>query len=79
VAGLLVAVTVAGGGFVALNSAGVREGAGSTRSAGALPPATATVARQTLNDIRGADGELGYGPVTRYSTGPLDPWPASEP
>ncbi|MGR6919402.1 hypothetical protein ACU635_34640 [[Actinomadura] parvosata] len=45
--------------------------------AGASPPATATatatVARQTLNDTRDADGELGYGPVTRCSTGPLDP------
>ncbi|MFD0889217.1 peptidoglycan-binding protein, partial [Streptosporangium algeriense] len=29
-----------------------------------LPPATTTVTRQTLNDTREADGELGYGPVT---------------
>ncbi|MFB4267400.1 efflux RND transporter periplasmic adaptor subunit [Nonomuraea sp. GTA35] len=65
VAGLLIAVAAAGGGFVALNSTGLLEGgAGPTRSASALPPATATVARQTLNDTRDADGELGYGPVT---------------
>jgi peptidoglycan hydrolase-like protein with peptidoglycan-binding domain len=65
VAGLLVAVAAAGGGFVAVNSTGLLEGgAGPTRSASALPPATATVARQTLNDTRDADGELGYGPVT---------------
>nr|SBP00259.1 Putative peptidoglycan binding domain 1 [Nonomuraea gerenzanensis] len=64
VAGLLIAVAAAGGGFVALNSTGVLEGAGPARSASALPPATATVTRQTLNDTRDADGELGYGPVT---------------
>ncbi|MEV0996472.1 peptidoglycan-binding protein [Nonomuraea sp. NPDC050202] len=65
VAGLLIAVVAVGGGFVAVNSTGLLEGgAGPTRSASALPPATATVARQTLNDTRDADGELGYGPVT---------------
>ncbi|TYB67927.1 HlyD family efflux transporter periplasmic adaptor subunit [Nonomuraea sp. PA05] len=65
VAGLLIAVAVAGGGFVAVNSAGLLEGgAGPTSSAAALPPATTTVSRQTLNDTRDADGELGYGPVT---------------
>ncbi|GAA4911549.1 peptidoglycan-binding protein [Nonomuraea thailandensis] len=65
VAGLLIAVAAAGGGFVAVNSTGLLEGgAGPTRSASALPPATATVSRQTLNDTRDADGELGYGPVT---------------
>ncbi|MEV4112240.1 peptidoglycan-binding protein [Nonomuraea sp. NPDC049695] len=65
VAGLLTVVAVAGGGFVAVNSAGLLKGsAGPTRSAGALPPATTTVTRQTLNDTRDADGELGYGPVS---------------
>ncbi|SEG93182.1 Multidrug efflux pump subunit AcrA (membrane-fusion protein) [Nonomuraea solani] len=65
VAGLLVAVAAAGGGLVAVNSAGLLNGsAGPTRSASALPPATTPVTRQTLNDTRDADGELGYGPVT---------------
>ncbi|MFC3982868.1 peptidoglycan-binding protein [Streptosporangium jomthongense] len=64
VAGLLLAAA-AGGGFVAVNSVGLFEGgAGRTQSAAALPPATTTVTRQTLNDTREADGELGYGPVT---------------
>ncbi|MBT2227758.1 hypothetical protein [Nonomuraea sp. NEAU-A123] len=65
VAGLLIAVAAAGGGFVAVNSTGLLEGgAGPTQPAAALPPATTTVTRQTLNDTRDADGELGYGPVT---------------
>ncbi|MFC4122597.1 efflux RND transporter periplasmic adaptor subunit [Nonomuraea zeae] len=65
VAGLLFAVAVAGGGFVAVSSAGLLEGgSGPTRSASALPPATTTVTKQTLNDTRDADGELGYGPVS---------------
>ncbi|MGW4956598.1 efflux RND transporter periplasmic adaptor subunit [Nonomuraea sp. NPDC004186] len=65
VAGLLIALVAAGGGFVAINSAGLlKGGAGPTRSATALPPATTAVTRQTLNDTRDADGELGYGPVT---------------
>ncbi|GAA3552275.1 peptidoglycan-binding protein [Nonomuraea rosea] len=65
VAGLLFVVAVAGGGFVAVNSTGLLEGgSGPTRSASALPPATAPVTKQTLNDTRDADGELGYGPVS---------------
>ncbi|WP_188191784.1 efflux RND transporter periplasmic adaptor subunit [Nonomuraea sp. SYSU D8015] len=69
VAGLLIVLVAAGGGFVAINSAGLLEGAaGPTRSASALPPATATVSRQTLNDTVDADGELGYGPVTSAVT-----------
>ncbi|AQZ69299.1 peptidoglycan-binding protein [[Actinomadura] parvosata subsp. kistnae] len=65
VAALLVVAAAAGGGFVAVNSADLlKGGAGPTASAGALPPATTTVTRQTLNDTRDADGELGYGPVT---------------
>ncbi|MGP3911058.1 efflux RND transporter periplasmic adaptor subunit [Nonomuraea sp. 10N515B] len=69
VAGLFIVLAAAGGGFVAINSAGLLEGAsGPTQSAKALPPATATVARQTLNDTMDADGELGYGPVTTAVT-----------
>ncbi|MEV4169920.1 peptidoglycan-binding protein [Nonomuraea sp. NPDC049709] len=65
VAGLLVVVAAAGGGFVAVNSTGMLDGgAGPTRSASAVPPATTTVNRQTLNETTDADGELGYGPVT---------------
>ncbi|MEO3801197.1 peptidoglycan-binding protein [Nonomuraea sp. B1E8] len=65
VAGLLVAVAVAGGGLIAVNGAGLLDGkAGPTQPAGALPPATTEVTEQTLNDTRDADGELGYGPVT---------------
>ncbi|MGP3960147.1 efflux RND transporter periplasmic adaptor subunit [Nonomuraea sp. 3N208] len=69
VAGLLIVLAAAGGGFVAINSGGLLEGAsGPTQSADVLPPATATVARQTLNDTMDADGELGYGPVTTAVT-----------
>ncbi|MGI5287561.1 efflux RND transporter periplasmic adaptor subunit [Nonomuraea polychroma] len=69
VAGLLIVLAAAGGGFVAINSAGLLEGAsGPTQSANVLPPATATVAKQTLNDTMDADGELGYGPVTTAVT-----------
>ncbi|MEU8359390.1 peptidoglycan-binding protein [Nonomuraea sp. NPDC048882] len=65
VAGLLAVAAVAGGALVAVNGAGVLEaGAGPTKAAAVLPPATTTVTRQTLNDTRDADGELGYGPVT---------------
>ncbi|MBF8192888.1 peptidoglycan-binding protein [Nonomuraea sp. K274] len=65
VAGLLIVVAAAGGGLVAVNSAGLLDAnAGPTQSAAALPPATATVTRQTLNDTTDADGELGFGPVT---------------
>ncbi|MFG1706324.1 efflux RND transporter periplasmic adaptor subunit [Nonomuraea sp. M3C6] len=64
-AGLLVVVAAAAGGLVAVNSAGLLDGnAGPTQSASALPPATTPVTKQTLNDTRDADGELGYGPVT---------------
>lgn len=65
VAALLTVVAVAGGALVAVNGAGLLEGGASPAgSASALPPATATVTRQTLNDTTDADGELGYGPVT---------------
>ncbi|PZG05405.1 efflux RND transporter periplasmic adaptor subunit [Nonomuraea aridisoli] len=64
-AALVVVVAAAGAALVAVNSAGLLDGsAGPTSSAAALPPATATVARETLNETTDADGELGYGPVT---------------
>jgi peptidoglycan hydrolase-like protein with peptidoglycan-binding domain len=69
VAGLLIVLVAAGGGFLAINSAGLLKGAsGPTQPAAALPPATATVTRQTLNDTVDVDGELGYGPVTSAMT-----------
>ncbi|GAA3567726.1 peptidoglycan-binding protein [Nonomuraea rosea] len=65
VAGLLIVAAAAGGGFLAVNGAGLLEGgAGPAAPAGALPQVTTTVTKQTLNDTRDADGELGYGPVT---------------
>ncbi|QYC44413.1 Putative peptidoglycan binding domain protein [Nonomuraea coxensis DSM 45129] len=64
-AGLLVVLAATGGAFVAVNGAGLlADGAGPARTAAILPPATTTVARQTLDDTMDADGELGYGPVT---------------
>ncbi|HEX4816806.1 MAG TPA: peptidoglycan-binding protein, partial [Nonomuraea sp.] len=68
-AGLLIVLAAAGGAFVAVNSTGLLEGgAGPTRPADVLPPATATVTRQTLDDTVDVDGELGYGPVTTAMT-----------
>ncbi|NUP79310.1 MAG: HlyD family efflux transporter periplasmic adaptor subunit [Nonomuraea sp.] len=62
---LLAVAAAAAAAVVAVNSGGLLDGsAGPTASAGALPPATTTVTKQTLNDTRDADGELGYGPVT---------------
>ncbi|MEZ7125938.1 efflux RND transporter periplasmic adaptor subunit [Nonomuraea sp. AD125B] len=64
-AGLLVVLAAAGGAFVTFNAAGpLAGGAGPTGAAAILPPATATVTRQTLDDTVDADGELGHGPVT---------------
>ncbi|MGN9838849.1 efflux RND transporter periplasmic adaptor subunit [Nonomuraea sp. H19] len=69
VGGLLIVLAAAGAGFVAVNGTGVLEaGAGPTQSAAVLPPATAQVTKQTLNDTMDADGELGYGPVTTAVT-----------
>ncbi|MEV4510731.1 peptidoglycan-binding protein [Dactylosporangium sp. NPDC049525] len=43
--------------------AGSRRGGTPERTAGALPPATAQVTRQTLRETLDVDGELGYGPT----------------
>ncbi|MCG5217658.1 peptidoglycan-binding protein [Streptosporangium soli] len=62
VAGLLVAVAVVGVAAAVVNSMGLLGGGTSADTAvSALPPATAQVTRQTLNDTRDSDGELGYG------------------
>jgi peptidoglycan hydrolase-like protein with peptidoglycan-binding domain len=60
-------LVVAAAVVAAVGSGGAGE---STADAGDLPPATATVTRQTLVDAHTADGELGYGPA-RTATGRL--------
>ncbi|MEV6154067.1 peptidoglycan-binding protein [Nonomuraea sp. NPDC052129] len=65
VVGLLVAVAVIGTAGAAVNGMGLLGGdRAAGKTAGALPPATTTVTRQTLLDTREADGDLGYGPTT---------------
>ncbi len=56
----VVVVAAAGATVVAL--AGRGDG-GAERTAGALPPASAQVTRQTLRETLDVDGELGYGPT----------------
>ncbi|MFD0318127.1 efflux RND transporter periplasmic adaptor subunit [Streptomyces flavalbus] len=52
-------------GGAAAAGVGLRDGGGSgERADGGLPPATAKVTRQTLQDSHTADGELGYGTST---------------
>ncbi|WP_419998258.1 efflux RND transporter periplasmic adaptor subunit [Streptomyces boninensis] len=66
-AAMTVAVLVTGG---AVTAATLGLGGSSPGTAGtgdALPPATATVARQTLKDTETADGELGYGTATELA------------
>ncbi|MBA9003973.1 efflux RND transporter periplasmic adaptor subunit [Thermomonospora cellulosilytica] len=57
------AVVVAGGIAAAAVVAAGGGGSPGGTAAGALPPATAKVTRQTLADTRDADGQLGYGPA----------------
>lgn len=65
VAVVAVVVAAAGAGFAAVNGAGLLDGrADPAGASAALPPATATVTRETLKDTEEADGELGHGPVT---------------
>ncbi|GGS75931.1 efflux RND transporter periplasmic adaptor subunit [Nonomuraea spiralis] len=62
---LLGVAAVAGAAVLAINPGGLLDGGATpATSAAALPPASTPVVRQTLNDTRDADGELGYGPVT---------------
>jgi multidrug efflux system membrane fusion protein len=64
-AGLLVAVAVIGTAGVVVNGMGLLGGGQKEKAqAQPLPPATATVTRQTLLDTVEADGDLGYGPTT---------------
>jgi multidrug efflux system membrane fusion protein len=55
-------VAVASAGTAAVLAARPGGGDGTTSGAG-LPPATTTIARQTLRESVEADGELGYGPT----------------
>ncbi|MFI6705730.1 efflux RND transporter periplasmic adaptor subunit [Nonomuraea sp. NPDC050478] len=50
-------------GAVAAAGLGLLDRAPAGRPAAALPPATATIAEETLRDTREADGELGFGPA----------------
>ncbi|WP_233565013.1 peptidoglycan-binding protein [Micromonospora musae] len=53
-----VAVAASAGVVAAVGFAGTDRG---TAAAGTVPPATATVTRQTLTDVQTVNGELGYG------------------
>lgn len=58
---LLVIGALAAGGAAAAAAVGFGGGDGTTPSAANLPPATAPVTRQTLQDAQTLDGELGFG------------------
>ncbi|WP_230686465.1 peptidoglycan-binding protein [Catellatospora vulcania] len=60
---LLVVGALAAGGAAAAAAVGFGGGNGSTPPASNLPPATAPVTRQTLQDSQTLDGELGFGPT----------------
>mgnify|MGYP004475055151 CR=1 FL=1 len=67
VLGAAVAAVVLGAAVVTVAGFGGGFGDQETATADTLPPATATVTRQTLTDTETADGELGYG-STRTAT-----------
>jgi membrane fusion protein, multidrug efflux system len=67
IAGAAAVVVAGAGAAAAIGFGGASPG---TASGSDLPPATATVTRQTLVDTEKADGELGYG-ATRTATGRL--------
>lgn len=58
----LAAATVLAAGVAVAAAVGFGSGRTDTATASTLPPATATVARQTLTDSKAVSGELGYGP-----------------
>ncbi|WP_144119843.1 peptidoglycan-binding protein [Catellatospora sichuanensis] len=60
---LLVIGALAAGGAAAAAAVGFGGGDGGTPPASNLPPATAPVTRQTLQDSQTVDGELGFGPT----------------
>ncbi|MEV4413321.1 peptidoglycan-binding protein [Catellatospora sp. NPDC049609] len=60
---LLVVGALAAGGAAAAAAIGFGGDDGGTPAAANLPPATAVVTRQTLQDTQTLDGELGFGPT----------------
>lgn len=60
---LLVLGALAAGGAAAAAAVGFGGGDGGAPPASNLPPATAPVTRQTLQDTQTLDGELGFGPT----------------
>ncbi|GAB4056533.1 peptidoglycan-binding domain-containing protein [Catellatospora paridis] len=60
---LLVIGALAAGGAAAAAAVGFGGGDGATPAGNNLPPATAPVTRQTLQDAQTLDGELGFGPT----------------
>lgn len=63
---LAVGVLVAAGGTATVAALGGGDSGGAAASA--LPPSTAKVARQTLNDAQTEGGQLGYGPATTVTS-----------
>ncbi|MDQ1721456.1 MAG: hypothetical protein QOI26_1190 [Pseudonocardiales bacterium] len=64
IAGAVLGVLAVGAAAAAAAGFGVPYGQGSGPAHSVLPPATATVTRQTLVDTQSEDGELGYGAAT---------------
>ena len=64
--GLAAAVAV-GGGVAAAVVIGLPDAEGGSTPRSAMPPATATVTRETLIDRKDSDGKLGYGDTTTIS------------
>lgn len=60
---LLVLGALAAGGAAAAAAVGFGGDDGGTPQTGNLPPATAPITRQTLQDTQTLDGELGFGPT----------------
>lgn len=68
VAGAAVAAVAAGAALAAVAATVGFGGDADTHEAGELPPSTAPVTRQTLNDTQSIDGTLGYGNATTLGT-----------
>ncbi|WP_336209476.1 peptidoglycan-binding protein [Nonomuraea sp. LPB2021202275-12-8] len=64
IAALLAVVALAGAAIAVANSAGLLDGGTAPSAAAALPPATTSIAKQTMEDTLDADGDLGFGPTT---------------